>query len=499
MMKMKRVILVVLISLFTSLFQLLPTANAAAPGTPSETTINCNVNENIYRFTMSGTGVTGIKLAFVPYELSTVPEANDYLVYNGIWSVSGTTYALTLKFSDYAAAGISAGTIVRPWFKGVSGAEEGAASASFANCSPPANSGGGAVPTISSVSSSTANGSYRAGTTIDIAVTFSGPVTVVGVPRIKLETGSIDQEVDYSSKSGSSTLIFNYVIQDGDATSDLDYFSTSALALNGGTIKDAAGNDAVLTLASRGASGSLGNAKALIIDNTAPTATLTTTGTILTSENASVQSTEAGTAYLVNSELVASVANVTSITNADGALWNSVAVSAGSSTNLSAAGLNLGNYVLYTADAAGNLSVANGSITVSMGTPTAPDLDAASDLGESSSDDQTADNTPTFTVGNLAAGATVTVTATSSSGTSITCTFIATGTTGSCASPPELANATYSIKATQSLGGVTSADSTALPNVKIEKTTLTPSITLDLSSSDDTGSSDSDNITNDSI
>ena len=33
-----------------------------------------------------------------------------------------------------------------------------------------------------------------------------------------------------------------------DTTSDLDYHSTTALKLNGGTIKDAGGNNAVLTL-----------------------------------------------------------------------------------------------------------------------------------------------------------------------------------------------------------------------------------------------------------
>ncbi|NBX48025.1 MAG: hypothetical protein EBT22_12775, partial [Chloroflexi bacterium] len=51
------------------------------------------------------------------------------------------------------------------------------------------------------------------------------------------------------------------------------YAATTSLALNGGTIRDAAGNDATRTLASPGASGSLGNAKAIIIDTTAPTVT----------------------------------------------------------------------------------------------------------------------------------------------------------------------------------------------------------------------------------
>jgi VCBS repeat-containing protein len=53
----------------------------------------------------------------------------------------------------------------------------------------------------------------------------------------------------------------------------LDYVATNSLALNSGTIKDAAANNATLTLPSPGASGSLGNSKLLIIDTTAPTIT----------------------------------------------------------------------------------------------------------------------------------------------------------------------------------------------------------------------------------
>ena len=56
--------------------------------------------------------------------------------------------------------------------------------------------------------------------------------------------------VNYASGSGGTTLTFNYAVASGHASSDLDYASTSALALNSGTINDAAGNAATLTLAS---------------------------------------------------------------------------------------------------------------------------------------------------------------------------------------------------------------------------------------------------------
>ncbi|MBO6662228.1 Calx-beta domain-containing protein [Roseivirga sp.] len=131
----------------------------------------------------------------------------------------------------------------------------------------------GIAATVSSVSSTKTNGSYKVGDEIPVTVTFSESVTVSGVPQLTLETGDTDRVVDYTTGSGSTTLTFNYTIQSGDTNSDLDYVATNALGLNGGTIKDAAGNDAVLTLPTPGAANSLGSNKALVIDGNAPTIT----------------------------------------------------------------------------------------------------------------------------------------------------------------------------------------------------------------------------------
>ena len=77
-------------------------------------------------------------------------------------------------------------------------------------------------------------------------MTFDESVTVTGTPQLTLETGDTDAVVDYSSGSGSSILTFNYTVASGHTSGDLDYGNTSALALNSGTIKDAAGNDATV-------------------------------------------------------------------------------------------------------------------------------------------------------------------------------------------------------------------------------------------------------------
>jgi hypothetical protein len=106
----------------------------------------------------------------------------------------------------------------------------------------------GARPTVGSVQSSVANGFYKAGDVISIQVLFSESVSVSGSPQLTLETGATDAVAQYVSGSGSNTLVFTYTISSGENASDLDYASTGALSLNGGTIKDAAFNDAVLTL-----------------------------------------------------------------------------------------------------------------------------------------------------------------------------------------------------------------------------------------------------------
>ena len=134
----------------------------------------------------------------------------------------------------------------------------------------------GTKPTITGVTSTTSNGSYKQGDVIAVNIEFSEVVNVTGTPQLTLETGSSDAVVDYSSGSGSNTLTFNYTVASSHSSADLDYLATSSLALNSGTIKDAALNDATLTLASPGTTNSLGANKALIIDTTVPTVTAVT-------------------------------------------------------------------------------------------------------------------------------------------------------------------------------------------------------------------------------
>ena len=102
---------------------------------------------------------------------------------------------------------------------------------------------------------------------------FSEVVNVTGTPQLTLNnvSGGSNPVVNYSTGTGSNTLTFNYTVGSGETSNDLDYVATNSLGLNSGTIKDAALNDATLTLASPGAANSLGANKALIVDTSVPT------------------------------------------------------------------------------------------------------------------------------------------------------------------------------------------------------------------------------------
>lgn len=109
------------------------------------------------------------------------------------------------------------------------------------------------VPPVVTSVTVPANGAYGAGQNLDFYVNFSENVTLTGTVSIPvtLDTGGTVNAV-YVSGSGTAALLFRYTIANGD------YDTTgitlgSALVFWPGTIKDAAGNNAILTLNNVGA------------------------------------------------------------------------------------------------------------------------------------------------------------------------------------------------------------------------------------------------------
>ena len=152
------------------------------------------------------------------------------------------------------------------------------------NCDigPPSEGASGVVivayklpPKVSNVTSSKSDGHYGEGEAISIEVVFDQEITVAGSPTLTLETGATDQTLNYTGIDASGKILtFDYSVQAGDTSADLDYSGVAALALNGGSITSTANSsDATIDLPSPGATGSLSANKAIVIDTTDPVAT----------------------------------------------------------------------------------------------------------------------------------------------------------------------------------------------------------------------------------
>ncbi|WP_249558784.1 putative Ig domain-containing protein [Shewanella sp. 8A] len=217
----------------------------------------------------------------------------------------------------------------------------------------------GIGPTISSVTASTANGTYKLGDSISIQVNFSEVVNVTGTPQLTLETGTTDRTINYANGSGSSSLTFSYTVQAGDNSSDLDYVSTSALALNSGTIRDAASNNATLTLATPGAANSLGANKALVVDGVTPSVTST-------APSGGAVSTDTSVDFTVNfSESVSNISTDDFALGTTGGATGTVAsvsATSGSSVTVTVSGITGNGTIKLNLNGATNISDAAGNV-----------------------------------------------------------------------------------------------------------------------------------------
>ncbi len=101
------------------------------------------------------------------------------------------------------------------------------------------------APTITTVSPPL-DGNYNTAQNINLNVDFSENVTVTGTPRIMLDFGGTMVPATYFSGTGSSTLVFRRSVQMGDFDND-GIATATAIELNGGTIRDVASNNAVLS------------------------------------------------------------------------------------------------------------------------------------------------------------------------------------------------------------------------------------------------------------
>ena len=125
------------------------------------------------------------------------------------------------------------------------------------------------IPLITSVGVPN-SGAYRAGATLSFTVLFSGPVNVNlsgGTPFIALTLDSSVVNAVYASGSGTNSLVFSYVVRNGD-TANSGITVGSAITPNGGSLSGNGGVAALLTL------NGIGPTTGIVIDPTRPTVVL---------------------------------------------------------------------------------------------------------------------------------------------------------------------------------------------------------------------------------
>ncbi|RZI55070.1 MAG: hypothetical protein EOP14_07265, partial [Pseudomonas sp.] len=98
------------------------------------------------------------------------------------------------------------------------------------------------APSVSGVSSSTADGAYKAGQSLSIQVSFTESVLVTTPSDIKLNLnlGGTARQASYVSGAPGNVLTFSYTILAGDESADLSYVDNASLVLGTATIRDAA-------------------------------------------------------------------------------------------------------------------------------------------------------------------------------------------------------------------------------------------------------------------
>ncbi|UPK31765.1 tail fiber protein [Bradyrhizobium sp. 186] len=230
------------------------TANGASPNNASSDQFTVTFSENV-------TGVDASDFAVT----STGNVADTGIV---VTPVSGSVYTVTVN-------GVTGDGTLRLDLN----ASGTGISDSAGNAIPGGFTGGDVytlqhtAPAVSSVIVP-ANGTYRSGQTLAFTVNFSEAVSVTGTPEIALtlDTGGV-VKAQYLGQSSASALTFGYTVTVGE--NDANGIAVgSAIALNGGTIADAAGNAAVLTLNNVGAT------TGVRVDSIAPTvASIATSGT----------------------------------------------------------------------------------------------------------------------------------------------------------------------------------------------------------------------------
>ena len=101
------------------------------------------------------------------------------------------------------------------------------------------------VTTVRITSSAGSDRTYGVDETIEVTVTFDETVVITGTPELTLDVGGGNRRAEYRSVS-TRAVKFAYRVVTGDDDEDGMSIESNRLSRAGGTIRDGAGNNAVL-------------------------------------------------------------------------------------------------------------------------------------------------------------------------------------------------------------------------------------------------------------
>lgn len=228
-----------------------------------------DINGNDATLTLSNTNFPAVLLdAISPTAAITSPSAGDYInqtsdavnyAITGTCDDAGATYDIQVDgVSAAGQAGVSCDGANLSGTFNTTGIGQGALSLTVVATDASANTSTSAAvavtkdtvaPSITSITPP-ADGNYELGDDVDFTVNFDEDVDISGT-RILITVGADSLYASYSSGSGSSTPVYRYSVGASDYDSDGIALS-SPLQENGGSIQDAAGNDANLAFADPG-------------------------------------------------------------------------------------------------------------------------------------------------------------------------------------------------------------------------------------------------------
>jgi hypothetical protein len=218
------------------------------------------------------------------------------------------------------------------------------------------------APTVDSIDSSTPDGFYNAGDAVNVTVNFSEKV-VLAVDDLEANLNSgLGVKADIAPFSASESSSGVYTIGSGEDSADLDV--TSLSLAGGATLKDLAGNDAVLSIP---ASDNLADNNEIVIDTTDPVAP-TTVSAVTNSPSATISWNAGSDANLAGYNVYRSDDGFTA------SISGLLPTTQLSYTDTSFSSTGMYSYEVSSVDKAGNetLSGESNSVYIYLSAPSAP-------------------------------------------------------------------------------------------------------------------------------